>query len=133
MGISGMNSQAEAFAHFLNLCCEHIYEYTEGRFVDQRPYFNCRERGFVITIHDGKKAKSFAWFEHRNSDELCVVEWDSPCYPPHGNYWLCDDIPEASYKTKWDVTKSFRWGRFGEAAVWLSDRMNECFPKQEAA
>ena len=37
---------------------------------------NCREQGYVFTITYGVKQLAHFWvYEHRNSDDLCVVEF----------------------------------------------------------
>lgn len=134
--ISGMNSQAEAFAHFLKLCCEFD---ESGRIFWKRPYFNCRERGFVITVEPhgkaggDKAAHHFAWFEHRNSDNLCCVSWKGPRSGKSGDFFTCDDIPDKAYPTKWDVTKSFGYGSFGEAASWLHNQIDAVCPAVRTA
>lgn len=130
--ISGMNSQAEAFGHFLNLCEEGL---EDGRVITKRPYFNCRERGFVVSVYGAisRTAKHFAWFEHRNSDQLCCVAWEGEVSGKHGDFFTVEDIPDSAYPTKWDVTKTFGWGDFGDAAVWLRNEIEAYAPSKETA
>lgn len=129
--VSGMNAQAEAFSHFLNLCVEGL---DDGRLITKRPYFNCRERGFVITVWGRKSqtAKHFAWFEHRNSDGLCCIAWEGKTSGAHGDFFTVADIPTKAYPDKWSVTKSFSWGDFGNAAVWLRQEI-DAYPSRVVA
>lgn len=129
--ISGMNAQAEAFAFYLKLCCEH---FTDGdRLITTTPYLNCRERGFVISLREKDRNKHFAWFEHRNSDSLCVIAWDAKeAYAKNSDYFNTDDIPRAAYPDKWAVTKSFSCGAFGEASCWLSEEVRKFYEQQAA-
>lgn len=120
--ISSMNAQAEAFACFLNLCAQ--LDETD-LLIDRDAYFNGRERGFVVTVFDRNRHVHFAWFEHRNSDELCVIEWTGERHPKNRQCFLSSDIPSEAYPDKWSVTKSFGFGNFGEAWGWLHDRITE--------
>ena len=128
--ISGMNAQAEAFSHFLNLC----EDMSETGILSRRPYFNCRERGFVITVMGDKSrtAKHFAWFEHRNSDMLCCVAWEGGVSGKNGAFFTVSDIPEEAYPDKWSTTKAFQWGAFGDASVWLRGAITDYRAKAAA-
>jgi hypothetical protein len=120
-----LNSQAEAFGCFLQTVCAESLP--DAIYV---PYFNCRERGFVVAagFNSGKR---WAFFEHRNSDELCCVAWLDDNLPK--DFYECRDIPESAYKTKWDVTKSFGYGEFGKASGWLvAQFLAEAATKQAA-
>lgn len=129
--ISGMNSQAEAFAHFLVLC-EVLENYGSGLFY-KRPYFNCRERGFVVSFQlVAQKAIHFAWFEHRNSDQLCCVKWEGPISGKHGDFFTVHDIPAKAYPDKWALSKSVKWGAFGEAAGWMQEEISPYMEKVAA-
>jgi hypothetical protein len=39
---------------------------------------NCREQGYVVSLRtkDYSKQLNIAWFEHRNSDNICAIEWE---------------------------------------------------------
>lgn len=66
-----------------------------------KPYFNCRERGFVIEICHGMKVLGcIAFYEHRNSDAFMGLY-----FVPDGNgrlcYYTADDIPEQYFPDKY--------------------------------
>ena len=105
-----MNDQAYALMHFLSTQEPHTARYQDGKYqIDIRcvPYINGRERGFVLEIRQtfGDEPVCLAFFEHRNSDALCCIRWQSAQY---GHCYTASDIPESVYPDKYSVTKS--WG-----------------------
>lgn len=90
---------------------------------------NCREQGYVATVRpklyekDRPKQLNIAWFEHRNSDNICVVVWkqdtiDAPTI--HDADFSSFDI----YKDKYDVTESFNYYQHFDCAVFISKQIN---------
>jgi hypothetical protein len=100
---------------------------------ETKPWYNGRERGILISMsHDiGTKALHFAIFEHRNSDNLCVMMWEKECF-----YWNHPDenaIEEAygKSKDKYDVTASFPCNGIGECVDWVEKEMEDWYLKNK--
>jgi len=94
-----------------------------------RPYTNCREQGFVLSARQlsGGKATPvhhFVWYEHRNSDSLCVIYWEDKVSPYAADSLTAADIPEEVFPDKYSYTKSFKWGDFGSAWSWFREQLS---------
>lgn len=95
---------------------------------------NCREQGYVIRMR-GKTANrqiNIAWFEHRNSDEICAIIWEqSTINSPTIDTAEFGDV----YKDKYDISHSVKWDRAADMAKWISDELNRHWlcPKNVAA
>lgn len=88
----------------------HYYEAT----ADICRFDNCREQGYVLMIRYYGYQKNYAFYEHRNSDRLCVVAFEKDTF-----YDVChNDVMEAM-KDKWDFTKSFSFGEIVECGSWI--------------
>ena len=90
-------------------------------------WYNGRERGYVFSVaRNWGKPYEHHWavFEHRNTDSICVVEFQALAgiNPPT---WA--DTPEGTYKDKWDVSKSFAYNEAYECAAWVYERMEALF------
>ena len=81
---------------------------------------NLREQGYVFTLLDGfSRLKSYAVYEHRNSDQLCVLMSKSVTL----NTPSVDDM--FGNRGKYDYDKSFGCGCIRECAEWILDDMAE--------
>lgn len=83
---------------------------------------NCREQGYVITMRaKNGKCVNIAFFEHRNSDEICAIKWTQSLI----NAPTIDtaEYGGAVYKDKWDVSKSVKPGQIDEMSQWISDEL----------
>lgn len=111
----GMNSQA---AVFLKLLSTMTVDVPPGVFITTHPYCNLRERGFVLRAHSPKgEYLHLAFFEHRNSDDLCALKWVGDQSPTGG--YTADDVPTSVYPDKWSVTKQWPCREFAPAAEWV--------------
>ncbi len=114
----GANWQAQAVAAYVT-CIEtdykaNIYEPTIAR------WYNCREQGYVISLHVGKSQLNIAFFEHRNSDSICAVLWEEVTInPPTIDSAKFGNI----YKDKYDLSHSVNYGRVLEMGQWICDQM----------
>lgn len=85
-------------------------------------WHNCRERGYVIMFRNEKREQlNIAFFEHRNSDNICAIEWvQSTLNPP------TIDTAEFgnTYKNKYDFSHSVGYGEAADMAGWIMDRLN---------
>ena len=78
---------------------------------------NCREQGYVFTIIYGVKELVHFWvYEHRNSDELCVVEFE-------GFFINTPTINDIPMKDKYDTTKEFSCGDIVDCGNWIIERI----------
>lgn len=83
---------------------------------------NCREQGYVVSMRsrDFKRQLNIAWFEHRNSDSICAVEWEQNTL----NSPIIDTAQFGDvYKTKFDVSHSTRYRQAAEMADWIWSRL----------
>jgi hypothetical protein len=84
---------------------------------------NCREQGYVLSLRNKKyKQINVAFFEHRNSDEICAVVWDQ-------NTTNTPNIDSANfgdvYKNKFDVSHLVKYGHIAEMAEYIKTRLIE--------
>lgn len=78
---------------------------------------NCREQGYVFTIIYGVEELVHFWvYEHRNSDDLCVVEFE-------GFFINTPTINDIPMKDKYDTTKEFSCGDIVDCGNWIIERI----------
>ena len=85
-------------------------------------WHNGRERGYVVMFRNSSGQQlNIAFFEHRNSDEICALEWvQNTINPPTidtANF--CGKV----YKDKYDVSHSVQVGHAYEMSSWIYDRL----------
>lgn len=87
------------------------------------PWYNGRERGIVVymTNSDYSDQLNIAIYEHRNSDDICVIAWNQKTFNPP----TLDGIPDGVFKDKWDVTKSWSYNEAVEVAAWVVKQLEE--------
>ena len=86
---------------------------------------NCREQGYIFTLIYGTKQLVHFWvYEHRNSDVLCVVEFEGFFI----NTPTIDNIP---MKDKYDTTKEFSRGDVVSCGEWIVERIIEYINKEK--
>lgn len=85
-------------------------------------WHNGRENGYVIMFHNAAHEQlNIAFFEHRNSDDICAVKWvQSTINPPTIE---TANFGEA-YKTKYDVSHTVGVGHAMDMADWIMDQLN---------
>ncbi len=124
----GVGYQAMAVLHFLKGLADGE---SDGVSWTTSPWYNGRECGVVLTVTrfgTGVKQSchSIAWFEHRNSDQICCLEWDHGMgiNPVSANM---DEAIVQAYKgdNKWSVAASFKYGEVGKVADWIYKRFGE--------
>jgi len=82
---------------------------------------NCREQGYIVSLRskDYSKQLNIAFFEHRNSDNICAIKWEQLSM----NSITIDNAQFGDvYKGKWGVSHSLGYGKYLEMSVWI---MNE--------
>ena len=77
---------------------------------------NCREQGYVVVLRTPKGQLNIAFFEHRNSDDICAVMWEQfTINSPTIDSAKFGDI----YADKWDVSHTVGYGEYQEMANWI--------------
>lgn len=81
---------------------------------------NCREQGYVLSLfYKGQFIKNYAFYEHRNSDQMCLLMSDT----------LTINTPRADAmfgdRGKYDVDKFFDSDEIVEAADYIIERMTD--------
>ena len=82
---------------------------------------NCREQGYIVSLRNRKaKQLNVAFFEHRNSDQLCAVKWEQSSINS-----LTIETAEFGdvYKDKHDVSISFSYNKGYELAEWIKNEL----------
>lgn len=86
---------------------------------------NCREQGYVFTLIYGIKQLAHFWvYEHRNSDALCVVEFE-------GYFINTPTIANIPINDKYDITKDFACGEVIACGKWIVERIAELINKEK--
>lgn len=85
---------------------------------------NCREQGYVVWMRgepSSGRQINIAFFEHRNSDNICAIEWEQSTI----NAPSLDtaDFGGKVYKDKWDVSHTVKVGQASDMAEWIVDRL----------
>lgn len=87
-------------------------------------WYNGRERGIVVYMLNARREKqiNIAVYEHRNSDQICVLKFETA---PTINPPMLADVPEGVFESSSDYTASFDYGRAGSAAEWVYDDLSK--------
>jgi hypothetical protein len=129
MNSDGACAQAKAILAFLN-AMEGIESSYDGDKFTATPtvarWENCREQGYVICLRslDFSRQLNIAFFEHRNSDDLCAIKWEqttlnSPTID------TADFNGECYCGGKYDVSKSLPHGQIYEMAAWIKKELEK--------
>lgn len=128
----GINSQALAILHFLSNREPDFAEYGDTGYhvlLNTKPWYNGRERGILISmdsIGETEKILHIAVFEHRNSDNICCLKWETNAsylnYPD-------DNAIDKAYKgqDKHYADASFKYGEIGECANYIYDTLADYY------
>lgn len=94
---------------------------------------NCREQGYVVSLRtkDFNRQLNIAFFEHRNSDDLCAIKWEQTSL----NSLTIDTAKFGDvYKDKYDVSLSVRYDEIAKIADWIKSQFEsfwkETMPKK---
>lgn len=120
----GANWQAQYVLAYLRFTKNRVIDKTwnddnkcyDASFVVGR-YENCREQGYIFSVRYNCKQRNYCVYEHRNSDDLCVVVFDGITIntPPN------DMVFEAMGDSKWNYTKAFPCGQIMECGDYILD------------
>lgn len=124
----GANYQARAVLAFLsaNEGIEGTWDKESSRYKAEPKvarWENCREQGYVAYMKSESRSRqiNIAFFEHRNSDSICAVQWEERTInsPTLQNLLSQKDI----YKNKWDVSHTVGYGKVEEMAGWITEQL----------
>lgn len=85
---------------------------------------NYREQGYIVYLtNKNNEQLNIAFFEHRNSDNLCAVKWIQNSI----NSLTIEnaDFKNEVYTNKWDVSVSFNYNQAYELAEWLFNELTK--------
>lgn len=127
----GAQAQAQAVLAYLreNDGIEASYESERGYIAEPRVnrFHNGREQGYSVTLYNETYTKNFIviWFEHRNSDDICVVHWDQRI--GWTNPVTINDVPKDHpwIEDKSNADKTFRYGEAAKVANFVQELMEE--------
>lgn len=128
----GANWQAQAVLAYLrvtknnaigNTWDDECKSYLADVFVGR--YENCREQGYIFSVRYNGRQRNYAVYEHRNSDDLCVVVFDaiSTSTPAAELVW------DAMGDSKWNYTKAFGCGEIVSCGDYILDDMKDFIEK----
>ena len=88
-------------------------------------YENCREQGYIFSVMYKGKQRNYCVYEHRNSDQLCVVVFDaiSNGTPSKELVW------DAMGDNKWNFTKAFGFGEIVPCGNYINKDIKEFINK----
>lgn len=128
----GANWQAQAVLAYLrvtkndainNTWNEVFHKYDAS--VEVGRYENCREQGYIFSVRYKGEQRNYAVYEHRNSDQLCVVVFDGSTINTPTN----DMLFEAMGDNKWNYTKAFAFGEIVSCGDYIIDDIKEFINK----
>jgi hypothetical protein len=119
--IDGVNAQARAVLAYLSehSGIESSWDDKLNRYNAYPVVFrwhNCREQGYVVAMRSHSRQINIAFFEHRNSDQICAIEWEQLTLsgnPPH-----IDNMPKSG-----DISHQVDHGKPSEMADWVFERL----------
>ena len=138
----GANRQVQAvLAMFQMFLCDGIeasWNADWGRYeadITVARWENCREQGYILSMRaqDWNKGQlHIAFFEHRNSDELCAIKWNKTSM----NTPTINDVPEDAFPDKWTHAHEEKYGNVRQMAHWIFVQFEEFWEegkREEAA
>jgi hypothetical protein len=85
---------------------------------------NCREQGYVCMLRTPTYSNqlNIAWFEHRNSDDICAVMWEQVSM----NSPTIDTAQFGNlYKSSHDVSMTVGCSKYQEMADWIFGQLRD--------
>ena len=85
---------------------------------------NCREQGYVVSIRFNGNQRNYAFYEHRNSDSVCLLINDEATINTPTYEMMAKDMED-----KWDVDMEFKYGEWEKCVAWIHKDMVENIEK----
>jgi hypothetical protein len=117
----GANYQARGVLMFLQNI--HVNNDNDNN-VEVARWENCREQGYIVSLRndDYTRQINIAFFEHRNSDDICAVKWEQISM----NSLTIDSAEFGDvYTTKHDVSHSVSWGEVKRMSDWIGNELEK--------
>lgn len=128
----GANWQAQAVLAYLRVTKNNAIDETwikENKCYDASVkvgrYENYREQGYIFSVRYKGEQRNYAVYEHRNSDQLCVVVFDGATINTPTN----DMLFEAMGDNKWNYTKAFDFGEIVPCGNYIIEDIKEFINK----
>jgi len=97
--------------------------YKDGQYkaeIELARWSNCREQGYIAYLRNEiGKTLNIAWYEHRNSDQICALAWEQPAFP---NPITIETIDKKVFQSKWDISKTVSYNKAYKMAQWIYDQ-----------
>lgn len=94
-------------------------------------YENCREQGYVFCVIHNGTARNYAVYEHRNSDDLCVLIANGVSInTPGPDFMWKEHVDENGETSKYDYDKGFECGQIMECAQFIVNDMIKFIDEQ---
>ncbi len=117
----GANWQAQAVLAYLRNYAEVFIDQTYNKeyrryeaTISAGRFENCREQGYIVSVSYKGEQRNYAFYEHRNSDSICVVKFDQLTINTPTLEDVCNRMSD-----KYDYTKSFDWGEILACGEWI--------------
>ena len=124
----GANWQAQSVLAYLRVTKDNAIDKTWNlafrkydASVEVGRYENCREQGYIFSVQYKGEQRNYCVYEHRNSDELCVVVFDGVTINTPTN----DMVFKAMGDSKWNYAKAFPCGQIMECGDYILDDMRK--------
>jgi len=128
----GANWQAQAVLAYLRTTKNNAIDKTwikENKCYDASVevgrYENCREQGYIFSVRYKGEQRNYAVYEHRNSDQLCVVVFNGTTINTPTN----DMVFEAMGDNKWNFTKALGFGEIVSCGDYIVEDIKEFINK----
>jgi len=122
----GANWQAQSVLAYLRAMKENAIDDTWNKefhkydaSVEVGRYENFREQGYIFSVRYKGKQRNYCVYEHRNSDDLCVVVFDGVTINTPTLKMVC----RAMGDSKWNYTKAFPCGQITACGDYIFDDM----------
>lgn len=120
----GANWQAQSVLAYLRVAKDNAIDKTWNlafrkydASVEVGRYENCREQGYIFSVRYKCEQRNYCVYEHRNSDDLCVVVFDGVTINTPTN----NMVFKAMGDSKWNYTKAFPCGQIMECGDYILD------------
>ncbi len=123
----GANFQAKAVLAFTQTDIEESWDSEKGIYKANPKvarWENCREQGYIISLctEDYLKQLNIAFFEHRNSDDICAIKWEQISI----NTITIDNAEFGDiYKDKYNYSFGVRYGEIVKMSNWIKKELND--------
>lgn len=118
----GANWQAQSVLAYLRVTKNNAIDKTWNKefrkydaSIEVGRYENCREQGYIFSVQYKGEQRNYCVYEHRNSDDICVVVFDAVTINTPTLEMVCDAMGDS----KWNYTKSFDYGNIVECGDYI--------------